>query len=135
MAESRAVAVWQGLTFEMVAMVHVEQIIRQLGIAGVMTNVCSWRSTADSSGTQIDLLIERTDNYMYLCEAKFASEPFVISKDYEEHLRKRMAIFREETNTRKALLTTFITTYGVKPGIHTEVVQREVLLDHLFTPL
>lgn len=135
MAESRAVAVWQGLTFEMVAMVHVEQIIRQLGIAGVMTNVCSWRSTADSSGTQIDLLIERTDNYIYLCEAKFASEPFVISKDYEEHLRKRMAIFREETNTRKALLTTFITTYGVKPGIHTEVVQREVLLDHLFTPL
>jgi hypothetical protein len=66
---------------------------------------------------------------------KFASEPFVISKDYEEHLRNRMAIFREETKTRKALLTTFITTYGVKPGIHTDVVQREVLLEHLFSPL
>ena len=83
----------------------------------------------------MDLLIERSDNYIYLCEVKFASEPFVISKDYEEHLRNRMAIFREETKTRKALLTTFITTYGVKSGIHTDVVQREVLLEHLFTPL
>ena len=134
MIESREVSVWQGLTFEMVAMVHVEQIIRQLGIAGVLTNVCSWRSTVGNSGSQIDLLIERSDNYIYLCEAKFASEPFVVSKDYEEHLRNRMTIFREETKTRKALLTTFITTYGVKPGIHSAVVQREVLLEHLFLP-
>jgi len=135
MAESREVAVWQGLTFEMVAMAHVEQVIRQLGISGVMTNVCSWRSTGTDNKAQIDLLIERQDNYIYLCEVKFASEPFVISKDYEEHLMERMAIFREQTKTRKALLTTFISTYGVKPGIHTAVVQREVLMDHLFTPL
>ena len=132
MSESHELTAWQGLTFEMVAMVHAEQVIRQLGISGMMTNVCSWRSTSNSSNTQIDMLIERSDRYIYLCEIKFASEPFVISRDYEAHLRDRMAIFREETKTRKALLTTFITTYGVKPGIHSGVVQREVVLDDLF---
>ena len=134
-ADSREVMTWQGITFELIAMTHVEQIIGRLGIAGVLTNVCSWRSKGGEEGAQIDLLIERQDQYIYLCEAKFSVEPYIVSKDYEQRLRRRMAIFREETNTRKALLTTFITTFGVKPGIHAGVVQREVVMDDLFKPV
>jgi hypothetical protein len=70
--------------------------------------------------------------YIYLCEMKFSTEKFTISKAYEEQLRTRMSIFREETHTSKALLTTFITTYGVNPGIHSGIVQQEIVLDDLF---
>ena len=78
------------------------------------------------------MVLDRSDRCINLCEMKFSAEPFVISKDYETRLRERMAIFREETKTRKTLLTTFVTTYGVKPGIHAGVVQQEVVIDDLF---
>ena len=96
------VRAWQGLTFEL---------------------VCK---------TQIDIVIEREDRYIYLCEVKFSESPFVIDKSYEKILREKMSVFQEETKTRKTLLTSFITTFGVKPGIHSGIVQNEVMLDDLF---
>ena len=147
LSNSRSVQSWQGLTFELLVMVHSEQVIQKLGISGIHTNVCSWRSSDNSkrrtdgtetlpetkkSKAQIDMIIERSDPYIYLCEMKFSTEKFTISKAYEEQLRTRMSIFREETHTSKALLTTFITTYGVNPGIHSGIVQQEIVLDDLF---
>ncbi len=131
------VKAWQGLTFELICIMHNSQIIQRLGISGVLTETYTWRSKATDghSGTQIDMVIERSDRYIYLCEMKFAEEPFAITRDYEDRLRQRMAIFREETKTRKTLLTTLITTYGVKPNLHSGIVQREVLMDDLFAPL
>ena len=82
--------------------------------------------------TQIDIVIEREDRYIYLCEVKFSESPFVIDKSYEKILREKMSVFQEETKTRKTLLTSFITTFGVKPGIHSGIVQNEVILDDLF---
>ena len=129
------VRAWQGLTFELVCKVHISNIIHKLGISGVLTQTSSWRSRSDSkeSGkTQIDIVIEREDRYIYLCEVKFSESPFVIDKSYEKILREKMSVFQEETKTRKTLLTSFITTFGVKPGIHSGIVQNEVMLDDLF---
>ena len=129
------VIAWQGLTFELVCLRHVEQIKRGLGISGVSTQASSWRSAqpaSDNRNTQIDMVIDRSDRCIHLCEMKFTTEPFVITKDYEIRLRERMAAFREETRTRKTLLTTFVTTFGVKPGVHAGIVQQELLLDDLF---
>lgn len=106
-----------------------------LGISGVITEMSSWRSHADNQWgkkAQIDLIIEREDRYIYLCEIKFSESPYVIDKAYEEHLRQVMALFKEETKTRKTLLITFVTTYGVKANIHSGIVQNEVCLDQLF---
>lgn len=126
---------WQGLTFEQVCKRHIHQIVRGLGISGVITEMSSWRSHADNQWgkkAQIDLIIEREDRYIYLCEIKFSESPYVIDKAYEEHLRQVMALFKEETKTRKTLLITFVTTYGVKANIHSGIVQNEVCLDQLF---
>ena len=126
---------WQGLTFELICLQHIEQIKKSLGISGVHTEVSSWRSNQDNSENkkaQIDLVIDRADRCIHLCEMKFSTELFSITKDYEMKLRERMAIFREETKTRKTLLTTFVTTFGVKPGIHASIVQQQVTLDELF---
>ena len=130
-----SVVSWQGLTFELICLKHIEQIKKSLGISGVHAEVSSWRSSQNNSENmkaQIDIVIDRADRCIHLCEMMFSTEPFTITKDYELKLRERMAIFREETKTRKTLLTTFVTTFGIRPGIHAGIVQQQVTLDDLF---
>ena len=90
------------------------------------------QTNSENKKIQIDLVIDRADRCINLCEMKFSTEPYIITKDYEAKLRERMAIFREETNTRKTLLNTFVTTFGVRSGVHTGIVQQQVTLDKLF---
>ena len=131
---SHSVESWQGFSFETICMTHLEQIKQKLGISGIATTTSSWRKLGSNSekGAQIDLVIDRADRIINLCEMKFSEQPYSISKDYEEKLRNRMAIFKEDTKTRKSLVTTMVTTYGVLKGIHSGIVQNEVLMDDLF---
>ena len=131
---SQARAAWEGLAFELVCLRHVDQIRKALGIAGVLAGVCSWsfRGSDGRTGAQVDLLLDRKDGIVNLCEMKFSEAPYAISKEYEAKLRERMAIFREDTKTRKSIVTTMVTTYGVLRGIHSGVVQNEVVMDDLF---
>ncbi|MBQ9465813.1 MAG: AAA family ATPase [Muribaculaceae bacterium] len=131
---SPAVQVWQGLTFEVICHLHVEQIRKSLGISGINTSVSTWRGTDTGSAkkVQIDLVIDRDDRYIHLCEMKFVNEPYVITREYEARLRERMAIFREQTHTTRTLFTTFVTTFGVKANLHSGIVNQQVLLDALF---
>lgn len=131
---SHSVESWQGFSFETVCMNHLEQIKHCLGISGIATTTSSWRKKGDdtNAGTQIDLVIDRSDRVINLCEMKFSKEPYTITKDYEEKLRNRMAVFRAETKVRKSLVTTMVTTYGVLRGIHSGIIQNEVRMDDLF---
>ena len=108
------------------------QIKAALGIAGVQTLVCLWSSSTVDKGAQIDLVIDRKDETVNLCEMKYYSTVFAIDKGYEEKLRNKIAAFREETNTRKSLMLTFVTTYGLKENMYSGCVQSQVLLDDLF---
>lgn len=125
---NQIVSIWQGLTFELVCLVHLQQIKQSLGIAGVLTNASVWRG----DGAQIDLVIDRNDRIVNLCEMKFSQEPYIISAEYANKLRTRTALFREATKCKKGLVVTFITTYGVLPGKNSGVVQSEVTMDALF---
>ncbi len=129
-----AVAAWQGLTFELIGMTHVEQIKIALGIYGVNTQCSAWRSksTGDEPKAQIDLVIERADHITHLCEFKFAPDQYVITGEYAERLRERMGIYRSQTKTRNTLLTTFITPFGVNRGKNYSVVQGDIRLEQLF---
>lgn len=131
---SHSVEAWEGFSFESICMLHLEQIKRKLGINGISTSTSSWRTTGDEEkkGTQVDLVIDRADRVINLCEIKFSEAPYSISKDYEEKLRCRMSLFKSATGTRKSLVTTMITTYGVLRGMHSSIVQSEVTMDALF---
>lgn len=131
---SPSVLSWQGFSFETICMSHLDQIKKKLGISGIATECSSWRKQGDTSGkgTQIDLVIDRADRIITLCEMKFCQEPYAITKEYESTLRNRMAIFRSETKTKKSLAIAMVTTYGVLPGIHSAIVQNEVTMDDLF---
>lgn len=125
---------WAGLTFEQVVMDHVRQIKTRLGIGGVLTEVSSWSKKGDgeNAGAQIDMLIDRRDNIINICEIKFSLDEFEIDREYEETLRHKIECFRESTKTKKALHLTMITTYGVKKNKYSDRVQSQVRMDDLF---
>ncbi len=130
---------WSGYAFEQICFHHIPQIKKTLGISGILSNVHSWACrpfvTADGSewkGGQIDMLIDRADGVINICEMKYAKEEYVIDANYEQHLRERISSFRAATQTKKSLLQTFVTTYGVKRNIHSGIVASEIKMDDLF---
>lgn len=132
--QSHSVEAWQGFSFETICILHLDKIKQRLGINGISTQAGAWRKRGSSGehGAQIDLVIERADRVINLCEMKFSDAPYSITREYEEKLRDRMAAFRAETKTRKSLANTMITTFGILPGIHSGIVQSEVTMDDLF---
>lgn len=129
---SQQVASWQGFSFELLCLIHLDEIKRALGIDRILNDASAWRGKTEVGNTQIDLVIERADRNINLCEMKFSNSPYVIDKGYEQKLRERTAIFRAETKTRCSTRTTLVTTYGVLKNKHSCVVDDEVVLDDLF---
>ena len=129
---------WAGYAFENTCLTHVVQIKKALGISGILTEQSAWQhrtSARDKTGAQIDLLIDRPDGVINLCEMKWSGAPFVIDKRYAATLRERVEIFRRVTGTRKSLFLTFVTAHGIAPGDYvTELVANEVSAAVLFEP-
>ena len=123
---------WTGYAFEQVVLAHVEQIKRQLQIGGVLTRQYAWRSTESAPGVQIDLIIDRNDDIINLCEIKYCRDEYRIDAGYERQLRQRVEAFRRETGTKSALHTTLITTYGLVQNEYAEQIQSEVTIEDLF---
>lgn len=123
---------WSGYAFEQVCLAHVKEIKQALGISGVQTSVSSWRG----KGAQVDLVIDRKDQVINICEMKFAVGNFSITKKYAEELRNKITAFRAETTSRKALFLTMITTYGLAKNEYSgALVQNDLSMDVLFTAL
>jgi hypothetical protein len=124
---------WAGYSFEQVCFAHLKAIKKALGISGVLTSTSSWIGKTQKKGAQIDLMIDRNDGVINLCETKFSINPFTIDKKYGEELRTKVAVFREETGTRKAVFLTMITTFGLNRNMHAvSLVQNELTMDALF---
>lgn len=123
---------WSGYAFEQVCMQHAAQIRQKLGISGVVTYSAAWRSKKSELAAQVDLLIDRNDGIINLCEMKYAGNEFVIDKKQDENLRNKKSAFINETKTRKAVHTTMVTTYGVKRNEYWNNIQSEVRMDDLF---
>lgn len=127
-----AVNGWLGLAYERVCMAHVDQIKRALGIEGVMTEAYSWRSREKQHPAQVDLLIERADKMINLCEIKYSETPFVLTQEEYLNIGRRVESFREATQTRYGIVPTLITTYGLASGMYADCIHASVVLDDLF---
>lgn len=125
---------WRGIAFEEVCWQHIPQIKKSLGIDGVKTFVSAWsvRGDNEKDGVQIDLLISRADNVVNLCEMKFVSDEYVVTKDEESKLRNRIESLKRTLTAKQTVHLTMITTYGVAYGKHSGIVQRQVVMDDLF---
>lgn len=108
--------VWSGYAFENICIKHAESIKMALGISGIFTETSSFLFKGDETteGFQIDLLIDRADRAINLCEIKFYNSDFQLTDTYAQYLRQRREKFRTLTKTKKLLFNTLITTYSVK---------------------
>lgn len=123
---------WSGYSFEQICLTHIKQIKHALGISGVQTTTSAWASNSEP-GAQIDLIIDRRDHVVNVCEMKFSLNSFTIDKKYADELRNKIGIFKEEVKTRKSVFLTMITTFGLTKNQYSmSLVQNDLTMDVLF---
>lgn len=123
---------WLGLSYERVCMAHISQLRRALGIESVITETYTWRSKDKDFPAQIDLLIERADKMINLCEVKYSETEFTLTKDEFLKIGRRVDSFRAATQTRYGIVPTLVTTFGLAPGMYSDFIHASATLDDLF---
>lgn len=113
---SAAYASWLGYAFENLCIQHYREIIEALKLSVVAEAKSSWcyQGSDQEQGAQIDLIVDRADHCINLCEIKYSQSTFVVSKEYAETLKRKKLIFQEKSKTNKSLFTTLISPYGAE---------------------
>ena len=132
---AQKLSAWKGIAFEEVCLAHIQQIKNALGIGAITSRESAWSIKGDkeNDGTQIDLLIDRDDNIVNLCEMKFLKDKFTINKSYDEKLRSRTQMLIDRLPKRATVHLTLITSYGLKYNEYSGEIQKLLTLDSLFT--
>lgn len=125
---------WRGRAFERVCFWHVSEIKARLGISGIEADVYSWQGRADevSEKVQIDLLIDRADGVVDVCEIKYSDEPYELKKDENENIARRVSAFRELAHQKKSVRTVLIASSGLKSGKYNGNIMAVVTGEDLF---
>lgn len=124
--------IWYGLAFERVCKAHIEKIKTALGIASVSTEYYSWRSNLIEKGAQIDIIIDRADNTINLCEVKYSENLYSLDKEEYMKIQNHISVFKEATNTRSNIIPTMITTFGIKEGTYSDQIIAKINMEDLF---
>ena len=126
---------WRGLAFERLCLQHIPQLKKKLGISGVLTNVHSWTHAPDAvhpQGAQIDLLLDRADGVINVCEMKYCTGAYALTKKDAEALDNRIEMLRSITGTDKAIHLTMVTARGIVQNDYADSIQSQIVLDDLF---
>lgn len=127
---------WSGYAFEAVCYKHIQQIKRKLKLSPAdIPNAWQYapRKFSKDKGAQIDLLFDRQDDAITLCEIKYTDEPFVINKSYVENLQNKINVFKEQSRTKKQIFMVMIAANGIKNNFYSdEILSDIVTLDDLF---
>lgn len=123
---------WRGNAFEICCLNHIPEMKKSLGITGVDTMEYAWRSQNSDPGAQIDLLIDRKDGVINLCEMKYTDSEYEVSKDEYEKLMNRISAFQKETKCDKAIHLTLVSANGLKPGKYSSAFQNVISGEELF---
>lgn len=129
---SHVYSVWSGLSFEMLCLNHAEQIKMALGISGITSNVFSWFGKGEKRSAQLDMLIDRADRTVNICEVKFYNSPYAMSAKDEMDIERKVESFIEATKTDKNVIVTMITAKGIDKNEHSGCIQKELTLEQLF---
>ena len=105
--DSPEVRTWSGYAFEQVCLVHLPMIKKALGINGMHTQASAWYGSFNNDKAQIDLLIDRKDGVINICEIKFSNNEFLITKKYAQEIRKKIGVFVNNTNTTQFIINNF----------------------------
>ena len=139
---------WSGYAFETVCLHHIDQIVEGLGISGTVNRPCSWayrptKAVKDNNdiddslktGGQIDLLIDRSDKTITVCEMKYSDGEYEIDKAYDKHVQERLRLFKNVEKTSKTLQVAYVTPHGLYNNQYARRVKKQITAEHLFRPL
>ena len=130
---SASISSWRGFAFENVCFNHIEQIKFALGIPAVISETSAWsKKEDDTDGVQIDLLINRNDNVINMCEIKYYSGPFKVDKEYYAKILGRQTILSEKVSPKTSIHSTLITTFGLADNEYSSAFVNTVTLEDLF---
>jgi uncharacterized protein len=132
---SNVYTVWCGITFEWLCHFHKKEIVKALGLSGINTST-SYLNVKDENNkmlSQIDMLIERADNALNLCEIKFSNDVYKLSKAEHDNIKKKVFYLQEKLNRRKSIFPTMITTFGCEKNMYyLGLITNQVSLEALF---
>ncbi len=123
---------WYGLTFERVCLWHVRQIIRGLRLEAIRHEYYAWRSKESTPAVQIDLVIDRADNIVTICEMKYSKDNYSLSEKEYRNIVRRMETFQNETGYKGGVQASIVTTYGLQENMYSEVSPVAITMDELF---
>ena len=130
---SSRITIWRGFAFENVCFNHIEQMKSALGISGISTTQSAWsRKADDEEGTQIDLIIDRADNVVNMCELKFYSNDFKVEKKYYRVLLSRQELLGGIISPKKVIHQTLVTTFGLQYNEYSGIFDHVITMDDLF---
>lgn len=133
LSQTQAVISWRGFAFENVCFHHIQQIKEALRIGAVSTKQSAWsKKDDDETGTQIDLLLDRRDNVLSMCEIKFYGDMFTVSKDYYMTLLHRQNVLLQSVSKKTSIHSVLITTFGLVRNKYSDAFQNVITLDDLF---
>ena len=131
--KSQPIITWRGIAFENLCFNHIQQIKSALGIPGVASRQSAWSKRGDDiEGAQIDLLIDRNDNIINMCELKYYGDEFTVNKEYYKKLLHRQELLSAEIPKRYAIHNTLITTFGLTYNEYSGIFSNVITLDELF---
>jgi uncharacterized protein len=133
-AASQSYKIWKGFAFESLCLKHIPEIKTALGIKNVYTQVSSFsqKGTAQQDGFQIDVVIDRKDDTINLCECKYYEAPFELDKKQAQILAIKRVQFRDTTKTRKTIFNTLITNQPIKQNEYSlDCVDVHVTIDDI----
>lgn len=117
---------WSGYAFEILCLNHVSQIKHALGISGIQSNACCWSCKDTQGGSQIDLLIDRSDNVVSVCEMKYSRNEYEITKAEAENFMNKIDKLMLHTKTKKSIRFTMVTLSGLKQNKYSYIAQNQV---------
>jgi uncharacterized protein len=126
---------WSGYAFENLALRHLPNIKKALGIAAVYTESSTFvlRGNDEQKGVQIDLLIDRNDHAINVCELKFYNEDVIVNQSMATTIRQKIAHFKAATQTKKQVFLTLITPFPLIPNEHSiGLVDVSLTMDAFF---
>jgi predicted AAA+ superfamily ATPase len=131
LADSKARA-WRRFAYEQICWHHINQIKKALGISGVTATISTWRAKGAKLTDHVNLIINRNDNVINICEIEFAETALTLEKKRYEELMEKMQTFRADSDTKKAVHLTMITPYGIKHNAYLAAADEEITLNDLF---
>lgn len=129
MFQKQAYKTWCGYAFETICLKHVQQVKKGLECDQIQSSNYSW----SNENAQIDLVVDRDDDVVNLCEIKFYNEEFALDQGYLDRLRNKENQFRISSKTKKGIYTSMLTTWGIKTNQYSKaIVSKSLTMRCLF---